>query len=523
MSDAAVAPIPARAQPRADLSAWLAVAAGTLGAFMATLDISIVNASLPTIQGEIGATPSEGTWIGTAYLVSEIVAIPLTGWFSRMLGLRRFLLIAAGMFTLFSVLCGLADDLTTMIAGRIGQGVAGGTLIPTALTIIATRLPPRQQPVGIAIFGLTVLLGPVSGPLLGGWITEQFAWNFAFFINVPICLGLMLLLFLGLPPARGDLGEWTNADWAGVFGMVIGLGALTLLLEEGHRQQWFESRLIWQLLWATVIGFALIAWGQFRSTRPVVRLSLLRERSLAATVGMMLLMGALLFGIGYLIPQFLAMIADYNALQAGQIAFIAGIPACMMMPILPTLIARVDLRINVAVGTLVVAISCWAASQMTAQSVGSAFVLTQLLLGAGISTATFCLNQAAISAVTPEDAGDASALFMAARNLGGSVGLATIASLQEQRSEVHRWQIHASLDGNDLQVQSRVEELATVLGGGPEGLTGALRLLDAQVLVDAWVMTFNDIFFLLALGTLAVLPCVLFLKPLKAVDTTAVH
>lgn len=523
MSQAAVATAQPRAQPSADLSAWLAVAAGTLGAFMATLDISIVNSALPTIQGEIGATPSEGTWIGTAYLVSEIVAIPLTAWFSRMLGLRRFLLIAAVMFTLFSVVCGLAGDLATMIVGRVGQGLAGGTLIPTALTIIATRLPPRQQPMGIAIFGLTVLLGPVSGPLMGGWITEHYAWNLAFFINVPICAGLMVLLVLGLPATRGDRSELRDADWAGITGMVIGLGALTLLLEEGHREQWFESSLIWQLAWLTLIGFALIAWGQFRSSRPVVRLALLRERSLAATVSMMLMMGVLLFGIAYMIPQFLVLVSGYNAFQAGQIAFLSGIPACMMMPLLPMIIGKVDLRINVAVGSFVVAISCWVASDMTAESVGSAFVVSQLLLGAGISTATFCLNQAAISSVHMDDAGDASALFMTARNLGGSVGLALIATLQEQRTEVHRWQLHSSLGGNDPQVQQRLEELTDLLGGGPEGLTGAHRLLDGQVVLDASVMAFNDIFFLLTLGTLAVIPFALLLRPIKSLNAAAVH
>ena len=183
---------------RADASAWLAVAAGTIGSFMATLDISIVNAALPTIQGEVGASGTEGTWISTAFLVSEIVMIPLTGWFVRTLGLRTFLLICATLFTAFSVMCGLADSLAMMIAGRIGQGFAGGALIPTALTIVGTRLPPAQQPLGTALFGMTVILGPVIGPLLGGWLTENVSWHYAFFINVPICAGLVALLLLGL-------------------------------------------------------------------------------------------------------------------------------------------------------------------------------------------------------------------------------------------------------------------------------------------------------------------------------------
>ena len=161
------------AEPKADAAAWLAVAAGTLGALMATLDISIVNSSLPTIQGAIGASGTEGTWIATSYLVAEIIIIPLSGWLERLLGLRTLLLLAAFLFTLFSILCGVSTTLTMMIIGRVGQGFTGGALIPTAMTIIATRLPRSQQPIGNAMFGATALLGPMVGPVLGGWLTEN--------------------------------------------------------------------------------------------------------------------------------------------------------------------------------------------------------------------------------------------------------------------------------------------------------------------------------------------------------------
>ena len=164
----------------ADITAWLAVIAGAIGALMATLDISIVNSSLPTIQGEIGASATEGTWIATAYLVSEIIIIPLTAWLERVFGLRRFLLVMATLFTLFSIVCGLSTTLTVMIIGRVGQGFTGGAMIPTGMTIIATRLPRHQQPLGTALFGSTLILGPVFGPLLGGWLTENYSWHYAF-------------------------------------------------------------------------------------------------------------------------------------------------------------------------------------------------------------------------------------------------------------------------------------------------------------------------------------------------------
>ncbi|WP_296218641.1 MFS transporter, partial [uncultured Sphingomonas sp.] len=192
MASAAISPAAAPPE-RADMSAWVAVAAGTLGALMATLDISIVNSALPVIQGEIGASGTEGTWVATAYLVAEIVVIPMAAWLQRLLGLRTFLLTAAGLFTLFSVVCGTATTLTMMIIGRVGQGFTGGAMIPTAQTIIAQRLPPRQQPIGIALFGVTAILGPVVGPLVGGWLTENISWHYAFFINVPICAVLVTM------------------------------------------------------------------------------------------------------------------------------------------------------------------------------------------------------------------------------------------------------------------------------------------------------------------------------------------
>ena len=497
---------------RADLADWLAVAAGTLGAFMATLDISIVNASLPTIQGEIGATPSEGTWIGTSYLVAEIVVTPLTAWLGRMLGMRRFLLIAAGLFTAFSMMCGLAGDLTTMILGRTGQGLAGGTLIPTALTIIATRLPPKQQPMGVSIFGATVLLGPVSGPLLGGWITETISWRYSFFINLPVCIGLGTLLMLSLPKVAPDWRELRNADWLGLSGMSLALGCLTVLLEEGHREQWFESSLIVRLAVLSAMGFVAIIWTQFRAEKPIIRLSLLRIPALAASVGLMLMMGTLLFGMSYIVPQFLAAVAGYNAFQAGQVVFVPGVSAAVLMLTFPFINKILNPRAAVALGCTIIMFSALYMARLTAESDGSAFFVPQLVFGLGSSLTTFSLQQSAVFAVAPKDANEASALFMAARNLGGSIGLAMIATFQEQRIDVHRWQLHSALRANDLVAQQAMADNSALLGGGPDGLSGAYRMLDSRVQLEALVMSFNDVFLLLAVGVVLVAPLAVFLR-----------
>uniref|UniRef100_UPI00403F6A6A MDR family MFS transporter n=1 Tax=Novosphingobium sp. ZN18A2 TaxID=3079861 RepID=UPI00403F6A6A len=511
-------------EQNASIYAWLAVAAGAVGSLMATLDISIVNASLPTIQGEIGATSSEATWIATAYLVAEIIIIPLSGWLERVFGLRRFLLIASVLFTIFSVVCGLSSNLGMMIFGRIGQGFTGGAMIPTAMTIIATRLPRHQQPIGTAMFGSTVILGPLLGPLIGGWLTEHLSWHYSFFVNVPVCLVLMALLLLGLQKSDPEWEELFDADWMGIAGLTLGLGGLTVVLEEGHRELWFQSTLIWQLTIVTAIGFGLLIAGQIFARRPVIKLRLLFQREFFAVFVMALVIGVVLYGISFVIPQFLAALADYNALQAGQVVFISGIPAMLMMPIVPILIARVDLRYAVAFGFLMMALSCWFDTSLTAASTGEAFTDSQLVRGVGQVLSMMFLNQAAIAAVSTEDASDASGLFNAARNLGGSIGLALLASLQDNRLEFHRWRLHSTLQANSDTVQAWVHQQAAQFGGGPEGIAAALRSIDGMVSRQALAMAYADDFTVMVYAIMLTLPLVFLLKPLpKGAHQVAMH
>lgn len=506
-------------QERADTAAWLAVAAGSLGAFMATLDISIVNSALPTIQGEIGASGTEGTWIVTSYLVAEIIIIPLSGWLARLLGLRTFLLIAALLFTAFSVLCGVATDLTTMIIGRTGQGFAGGALIPTAMTIIATRLPPRQQPIGNALFGVTAILGPVLGPLVGGWLTEHVSWHYAFFLNIPVGILLVTLLLVGLPHHRARLEDLGKADWLGVVGLTLGLGALTVVLEEGQREQWFESAEIIRLTALSLFGFVLLLAGQFVAVRPVIRLRLLVDRQFGSIALMSVVIGMVIYGTSYAIPQFLAAIAGYDALQAGKIVLLTGVPAMLLMPFTPFLIKTLDIRMAVATGLALLAVTCWIDSSLTAQSTGGDFVLSQLIRGVGTIFAMLFLNQAAIGSVSRELAGDAAGLFNAARNIGGSIAMAGIATIQDQRNWLHSRRLEESLSANSVGVQDYVGGLGRLLGG-PEA---ALRMIGGTVQREALVMTYNDLFWILTVGILIVIPLALFLRPLQQNGMAMMH
>ncbi|WP_124983259.1 MDR family MFS transporter [Ralstonia solanacearum] len=495
--------------PRADAAAWAAVAAGTLGAMMATLDISIVNSALPTIQGEIGATSTEGTWIATAYLVAEIIIIPLAGWLEKLLGLRN-LLLATGLFTAFSMLCGVAGTLPVMVIGRAGQGFTGGVLIPTAMTIIASRLPRAQQPLGTALFGSTVILGPVFGPVLGGWMTTQLSWHYAFFINLPVCLVLAALLLLGMPHEKPRLALLREADWAGIAGLGLGLGGMTVVLEEGQRLQWFTSPEIRWLAAMSVLGFALLGWGQARARAPVIRLGLLLDRQFGAIAVMAIAGSMALYGTAYVIPQFLVGIAGYDALQSGWIVLLSGLPMIVLMPLMPLMLRRLDVRLAVGCGLVVLALSAYIETGLSPLSTGSSFAASQLMRGVGTVLTMMFLNQAAIRSVPPSQASDASGLYNALRNLGGSIALACVASLQEQRLWLHSRRIEDTLPANAAAVQDYVAGQVHLLGSQ----TAALLSMEQTIQVQALTMAYADLFWLLTVAILLVVPLVVFLRPL---------
>jgi len=507
---------PAGGLHNATLGDWTAVVAGALGALMATLDISITNSALPQIQGQIGATGTEGTWISTGYLMSEIVMIPLTAWLTRVFGLRAFLLNNTILFTIFSIMCGFSHSLPQMIIGRIGQGFAGGAMIPTAQTIVRTRLPPHQMPIGMTLFGMIVLTGPLLGPVLGGTLAENIDWSWCFFVNVPVGIALVGLLYAGLPKSNPDWHQFVNADWIGIIGLSAGLSSLTVVLEEGQRDNWFDSTLIVWLSILSVLGIGMLIAGQYIAKRPVVRLSLLRNKSYASVIFIVFVVGAGLYCVSYLVPQFLSNIAGYNAEQSGGIMLLSGLPAFAVMPILPRLLTKVDARVLVISGLLFFAGSCMLDIALTAQSVGHDFYGSQLLRGVGQMLAMMPLNQASMAAVSREEAGDAAGLYNMARNLGGSVGLALLGVYIDRRNAFHDAIIRDSLTANSLIGQ---DHLATTSAGflaqaGDKAYASmqALGQLAGEMQQQAAVITYSETFHVLAWALLIVMPLALFLR-----------
>lgn len=507
----AAPPVDAVWRSMSPLKAWLAVTAGTLGGFMALLDTSIANAALPVIQGEIGATSSEGTWIGTAYLTTEIVVVPLTAWLERMIGVRRFLLISAVMFTIFSVICGLSTNLTMMIIGRLGQGISGSMMIPSAYSIVARMLPADQQSKGMAIVTGPMLLAPILGPLLGGWLTEQYSWHYAFFINVPFCLILIALLVLVLPPVPGDLSEIGDGDWLGIAGMVVGLGALTVLLEEGHREQWFESTMIWQLAIAAGFGFILVALGQIWAKRPVVDLSLLASWRQASANLLMMTVGMIMFCTMFVVPQFLSMVRGFSPFQAGHILIFTGVSSIIIMFGYSAIIRRANVALLTMGATLTAGFACSLGIAITAETGSDRFIALEFIVGGGMALMAMPVQQVSIMSVPHNRIAEMTSIITVARNLGGSIGLAVLASFQEGRLEFHRWRLQESVAGNDPAVLESLDAGSRYFGGGADGWETSLRMFDAQLMHNALVMTFSDTFFALAVVAACVSPLALLL------------
>jgi DHA2 family multidrug resistance protein len=330
---------------------------------------------------------------------------------------------------------------------------------------------------------------------------------------------LVTLLLTTMEHRKPEFSELRRADWLGIAGMALGLGGLTIVLEEGQREQWFQSREIVTMSIVTAFGFVLLFAGQFVAKRPVIKLSLLLDRQFGSVALMGIVIGMMLYGTAYVIPQFLATIADYNALQSGKIVLLSGVPSLILMPFTPFLIKNVDIRIAVGAGLAIMATSCLIDTVLTSQAVGHDFVDSQLLRGVGTILGFLFLNQAAIASVPPEDAGDASGLFNAVRNLGGSLALAGIATVQDQRTWFHSRRLEETLSANSEQVQSYVASLTNTLGSHD----AAMRTIGNTIQQQALVMTFNDIFWMLGIFILCALPLVLFLRPLPKGQAVAMH
>ncbi|HEX6013747.1 MAG TPA: MDR family MFS transporter [Geminicoccaceae bacterium] len=495
----------------------MAVIGSALGAFMAVLDIQIVNASLADIQGAIGAGIDDGGWISTSYLVAEIIVIPLTGWLAQVFSMRKYLLVNAALFLFFSTACAWAQNLEQMIILRACQGFTGGVLIPMAFTIIMTLLPKARQPIGLALFALSATFAPAIGPTLGGYLTDNWGWEYIFYVNLIPGALIVGLLWFSLASSPMRLSLLKKGDWPGIATMAIGLGSLQTVLEEGNKDDWFGSPFIVRLSIIAAIALTLFIWIELTSARPLLNLRLLLRRNFGLGTIANFLLGTALYGSVFILPVYLARVQGYNAQQIGSVLAWVGLPQLLLIPLVPRLMQRFDARLVIGVGFALFASSNFMNIGMTSDYAADQLFWPNIVRAVGQALVFAPLSAIATAGIEKEQAGSASALFNMMRNLGGAVGIAMLQTFLTKREQFHSNILSQSVSLFEEATRQRLEELtryflAHGVADPAAAWHQAVVAVGRTVREQAFVMAFSDTFYLLGAGLIVALLATLLLE-----------
>ncbi|RDJ13989.1 EmrB/QacA family drug resistance transporter [Rhizobium phaseoli] len=508
---------PATPAVTSPLRMWSAVVGSTLGAFMAVLNIQIVNASLADIQGAIGAGTDDGGWISTSYLIAEIVVIPLSGWLARVFSLRNYLLANAILFLIFSVACAFAANLQQMIILRAVQGFAGGVLIPMAFTIIITLLPKAKQPVGLALFALSATFAPAIGPTIGGYLTENWGWEYIFYVNLVPGALMVGLLWASLDRAPMNLKLLAKGDWPGIVTIAIGLAALQTVLEEGNKEDWFGSDFILRPSVISAVSLTLFIVIELRAAHPLLNLRLLLRRNFGFGIVANFLLGIALYGSVFVLPIYLTRIQGYNSEQIGMVLAWTGIPQLLLIPLVPRLMKRFDVRLLIIIGFALFAASNFMNVHMTGDYASDQLFWPNIVRAIGQALVFTPLSAIATAGIEQENAGSASALFNMMRNLGGAVGIALLQTFLSKREQYHSNILTHSVSVFEEATRDRIARLTAYFmshGVSDQALAShkAMVAVALKIRKQANIMAFSDAFFLLGVALVVALLAILLLK-----------
>jgi MFS transporter, DHA2 family, multidrug resistance protein len=507
---------------------WLAVVGATLGAFMAVLNIQIVNASLADIQGAIGAGIDDGGWISTSYLIAEIVVIPLSGWLAQVFSVRNYLLVNALLFLGFSAACAFAQDLPQMIALRAVQGFTGGVLIPMAFTLIITLLPKAKQPIGLAMFAISATFAPAIGPTIGGYLTENWGWQYIFYVNVAPGVIMIGMLFFSLEAKPMKLGLLREGDWAGIITMAIGLSALQTVLEEGNKDDWFGSPFIVRLAIIAAVALTLFVVVELIARKPLLNLRILFRRNFGFGVLANFLLGVALYGSVYILPVYLSRIQGYNSEQIGLVLAWTGLPQLVLIPLVPRLMKRVDPRLVIGVGFALFAASNFMNIYMTGDYATDQLFWPNVVRAIGQALVLTPLSAVATAGVEAENAGSASGLFNMVRNLGGALGIAALQTVLTKREQFHSNVLSQSVSLFEQATRNRIDQLTQYFMNH-----GAIDRVDAVhrayvaigkiVQKQAFILAFSDTFYLLGAALIVAMIATVLLKPPDHMEAGGSH
>ncbi|HLQ39218.1 MAG TPA: DHA2 family efflux MFS transporter permease subunit [Planctomycetota bacterium] len=499
---------------------WLIAVVATIATFMEVLDTSIANVSLPHIAGNLGASVTDSTWVLTSYLLANAIVLPATAWLSSAIGRTNYYMLSVALFSAASLLCGVAPNLGLLVACRVLQGLAGGGLQPMTQAIMIDTFPPHQRGMGMAVYGMTVVVAPVVGPTLGGWITDNYSWRWVFLINVPIGIVALWLSarYLSDPPflrRRTGQSRW-RVDFAGLSLLAIGLGAMQLVLDLGEREDWFASPWIQGAAWLAVITLLGGIWWAFRHPDPIVNLRVLRDRNLGLSCLHMLVFGAVLFASTALLPLMMQTLLGYTAQLSGMALSPGGMVIAVMMPLVGWLVTRVDARWMVLTGIVIIAVALlqFAALSLTVDL--RTLVLVRMLQGLGLAFVFVPINTIAYASISPAARNDASSLMSIARNIGGSIGIAYAGTMVARGGQTHRAQLVEHCSIYDPHYQAAAAAVRDrLLAGGADPAPAELvshAVLDQLVNRQASMLSYLDQFRFQALAFLVLVPIVLLMR-----------
>lgn len=499
---------------------WVITIAVMAGTFMEIIDTTVVNVALPHMAGSLSAGVDEATWVLTSYLISNAVVLPITGWLSALFGRKRFLLICLVLFTVSSMLCGSAPSLGMLIFFRIFQGVGGGALQPISQAILLETFPVRERGMAMAIWGLGVVIAPIIGPLLGGWITDNLSWRWAFYINLPI--GLISLVLTALFIYDPDYIKKQRAgsiDYWGLGLLVVALGALQIVLDKGEREDWFSSAFIFRLAVISAVAFIFLIYRELKTEHPVVDLRLFKERNYSSGVTIMFFFGFVLYGSIMLLPLFLQTLMGYDATLAGMSLAWGGVGSLMIMPIVGRLTTVVDSRWLVAIGLVINAVAVYLMSIFNTNIDFATATWPRFIQGFGLGTTFVSLTTLTMSRISQEKMGNATGMFNLMRNLGGSFGIATATTLLARRGQFHQSRLVEHLTPYSLPFNDWLNRAREILPGlGPDWNLWDSPLplagLYQEVQRQAQMLAFCDDYWFFTLVFVSLLPLVLLMRRL---------
>ncbi len=506
----------ARTAPEAGINPWVIAISVMLGTFMEVLDTTVVNVSLPHIAGSLGATVDEATWVLTSYLVANAIILPMTGWLANQFGRKNILMLSVGGFTLASIMCGIAPSLPFLIFFRVIQGATGGGLQPLSQAILLESFPPEGRGKAMAFWALGIVVAPMLGPVLGGWITDSYSWRWLFYINVPVGVAALTMskLFIWDPEYIGRKAQ--SVDYWGIGLLAVGIGSLQVLLDKGQEEDWFGSHFIVALTVIATVGLVLFVFRELQADHPIVDLRILKIRTYSTGVFLMTVLGFVLYGSTVLIPIWLQTLMGYPALQAGLAMLPRGLGSFLIMPVVGILMTKIEPRLMLVAGLIFAAISLWMLGDLNLNAGYWDIFWPQMLQGLSMGLLFVPLTTVTNDPIPNERMGNATSIFNLMRNIGASIGIASVTTIVARHTQEHINILGQHVNPYNVRTQSMFEAMRQgFMAKGSDFATAtrqAYAALFGMVQQQASMLSFADAFKLLAVLFVVVLPLILLMR-----------